>query len=236
MTKLRRTLLALTAVLAVVLTTEVPALAHEGHEHGSGETGHSSAGGHTAGGNGGDSSGGTATRDYEAVWENASSAERAAATELIERTRGEAARWEDVDVALADGFFARHDGIGAVHYPNIANRRDDGVLDPDRPEALVYLQRPNGDPILLGVVYMASGFQDRPTPAGDLAAWHVHGVPECHHPDLEPGCDDVRGGMLHVWLYDGAVDPFADPMFASMGTPQKWRSKLFDLAGVERRV
>jgi hypothetical protein len=236
MTKLLRTLLALTAVLAVVLTTGVPAVAHEGHDHGSGETGHSSSDGHTGGESSDMNSGAVTIRDYEAVWDEASSSERAAATELIERTRVDAARWDDVDAALADGFVARRDGIGAVHYANFANRRDDGVLDPAHPEALVYLQRPNGDPILLGVVYTVNGFQDRPTPAGELAAWHVHGVPECHHPDLEPGCGDVRGGMLHVWLYDGVVDPFADPMFASMGTPPEWRSKLLDLAGAARRV
>jgi hypothetical protein len=38
--------------------------------------------------------------------------------------------------------------------------------------------------------------------------------------------------MLHVFLYDGVVDPFADPMFASMGSKRAWRSKLFELAGL----
>ncbi len=58
----------------------------------------------------------------------------------------------------------------------------------------------------------------------------------CHHPDLDPGCADVRGGMLHVWVYPGVRDPFADPMFASMGTPMEWRSKLYELAGVSRSL
>jgi len=214
------TTLVVLATVGAVLGAGVPALAQETHDHGSDHAGH----------------GAQVGRDYEALRDDASAAERAAATELVDETRAAAARWRDVDAALADGFVARRGGVGPVHYPNLANRRDAGVLDPDRPEALVYLQRPNGDPILLGFVYTVNRFQDRPTPAGELAAWHVHGSPGCHHPDVDPGCADVRGGMLHVWLYDGVVDPFADPMFASMGSPQAWRSKLYDLAGVARRV
>jgi hypothetical protein len=173
-------------------------------------------------------------RDYDAVWDDATKSERKAATELVESTRDAVARWEDVDAALADGYVARRRGVGAVHYPNFANRRDDAVLDPEHPESLVYLQRPNGDPILLGVVYIATRLEERPTPAGAIAAWHVHHADGCRHPDVDAGCSEVRGGMLHVWLYDGVVDPFADPMFASMGSKEAWRSKLFDLAGIER--
>jgi hypothetical protein len=155
-------------------------------------------------------------RDYAQVWDDATKAQRTAATDLVDDTRTATARWADVDVALADGYVPRRGGNGAVHYANLANRRDDGVLDPERPESLVYLQRPNGAPILLGAVFIVNRFQDRPTPAGAIAAWHVHNVPGCHHPDIDAGCADVRGGMLHVWTYDGVVDPFADPMFASI--------------------
>jgi hypothetical protein len=211
-TKRPRTLAAL-AVAATALTLPSPVLSQAG-----GHEGHRSP----------------PARDYEAVWDEATRSERKAATTLVERTREAAVRWEDVDAALTDGYVARHGGVGAVHYPNFANRRDDGVLDPERPESLVYLQRPNGDPILLGVVYIATPREERPTPAGEIAAWHVHGVAGCHHPDIDAGCSDVRGGMLHVFLYDGVLDPFADPMFASMGTREAWRSKLLDLAGYPR--
>ena len=130
---------------------------------------------------------------------------------LIDATRAAAARWNDVDVALADGYVAAAAASAPSTTANFANRRDEAVLDPEHPESLVYLQRPNGDPILLGVVYIVTRFEERPTPAGDLAAWHVHGVPGCHHPDLDPGCSDVRGGMLHVWLYDGVRRPVRRP-------------------------
>jgi len=233
LTDLVMTALATLVAAAVPLAPTGPAAAQETHDHAE--------------------HGAMETRDYAALWDAASAKEQAAAHELIAATRDATQRWSDVDVALADGFSPNRGGVGPVHYRNVANRRDDGVLDPNHPEALVYLQRPNGDPILLGAVYVVTRVQERPTPAGDLAAWHVHNDPGgerprrsapdeaplgaptngggCHHPDLDPGCADVRGGMLHVWVYSGVRDPFADPMFASMGTPAEWRSKLYDLVG-----
>ena len=211
LTDLVMTALATLVAAAVPLAPTGPAAAQETHDHAE--------------------HGAMETRDYAALWDAASAKEQAAAHELIAATRDATQRWSDVDVALADGFSPNRGGVGPVHYRNVANRRDDGVLDPNHPEALVYLQRPNGDPILLGAVYVVTRVQERPTPAGDLAAWHVHNDPRCHHPDLDPGCADVRGGMLHVWVYSGVRDPFADPMFASMGTPAEWRSKLYDLVG-----
>ncbi|HEY8216687.1 MAG TPA: hypothetical protein VIH82_06105 [Acidimicrobiia bacterium] len=215
MTKLLRTAVAVLVVAVTVWSAGASADAHDDH------AGHEAPAGM-----------GAEARDYARVWDDATKAERAAATDLIEATRAASTPWEDADAALAAGYVPRSSRFGPVHYANIPNRRDDGVLDPERPESLVYLQRPNGDPILLGVVYIVNRFQDRPTPAGPIAAWHVHDVPGCHHPDLDAGCSDVRGGMLHVWLYDGVVDPFADPMFASMGSRESWRTKLLDLAGI----
>ena len=255
------TALATLVAAATFLAPTSPAVAQETHDHGGAERPRRSAPEEAppvAPTNGGsaEEQGGMEPRDYAALWDAASPKEQKAAQDLIAATREATQRWSDVDAALADGFSPNRGGIGPVHYRNVANRRDDGVLDPNRPEALVYLQRPNGDPILLGAVYVVTPFQERPTPAGALAAWHVHGVtgaerprrsaPDeappvaptngggCHHPDLDPGCVDVRGGMLHVWVYPGVRDPFADPMFASMGTPMEWRSKLYELAGVSR--
>jgi hypothetical protein len=172
------------------------------------------------------------SRDYEALWDAATQAERNAAGDLIVETGDAAARWADVDAALVDGFAPNRPGNGAIHYRNVGNRRDGRVLDAERPEALVYLHAPEAEPVLLGVVYVTLGTQERPVPAGDLAAWHVHHAPGCHHPDVDAGCEDVRGGMLHVWLYAGVVDPFADPMFASMGSRPAWRAKLGELAAL----
>jgi len=169
-------------------------------------------------------------RDYEAVWDAATSAERTGAAELVVATADATRRWQDVDAAIADGFAPNHGGVGPVHYRNVGNRRDDRTLDPQHPESLVYLQRPDGDPILLGAVYVTLRDQERVVPGGDLTAWHVHQDPACHHPDVDPGCDDVRGGMLHVWVYDDVIDPFADPMAASMGGRAAWRAKLRELA------
>jgi len=232
--------ISLAAVVLVTALSGAPALAaladdadHPAATEGPAPT-EGAAGEQPTGGHGESGHGGEEVRDYEAVWDAASDKEHAGATELIDASETAGKRWHDVEAALADGFVSRSGRYGAVHYPNFANRRDDLALDPEHPEGLVYLQRPNGAPILLGILYTVSRVQERPTPAGDLAAWHVHNAPGCHHPDVDAGCDDVRGGMLHVWVYDGVVDPFADPMSASMGSREAWRSRLFDLAGIDR--
>ncbi len=173
---------------------------------------------------------GAERRDYEALWDAATLEERTAAGDLIVETAEATEAWRDVDAALAAGFAPNRVGNGPVHYRNVTNRRDDRVLDPERPEALVYLHRGDAPPILLGAVYVARRDQPRPLDAGALTTWHVHHDPVCHHPDVTPGCDGVLGGMLHVWVYDGVVDPFADPMFASMGDRSAWRAKLTELA------
>ena len=181
-------------------------------------------------GHGAHDRGTSAFRDFEAVWDDATPKQRTGAADLIVDTADATERWQDVDAAIAEGFAPNRGGVGPVHYRNVDNRRDDRTLDPDHPESLVYLQRPDGDPILLGAVYVTMPYQDRKVPGGDITAWHVHSDPACHHPDVTPGCEDVRGGMLHVWLYDGVIDPFADPMAASMGDRAAWRAKLAELA------
>ena len=200
------------ALVGLVLMTGVAGAAPGGHDH------HTH--GHAAPG----------ARDYEAVWDAATRAERTGAGDLIADTVDATKRWHDVDAAIADGFAPNLGGFGPVHYRNVGNRRDARTLDPEHPESLVYLQRPDGDPILLGAVYVTMPDQEREVPGGDLTAWHVHSDPACHHPDVTPGCEGVRGGMLHVWVYDGVVDPFADPMAASMGSRPEWRAKLRELA------
>jgi hypothetical protein len=186
------------------------------------DEGHTHEGAHAAHG----------ARDYESLWDAASLKERTAAGDLIVETDEAAERWHDVDTAITDGFVPNRGGVGVVHYRNVANRRDTRTLDPDHPEALVYFQRPASEPMLLGAVYVTRRDQERVVPAGDLAAWHVHDAAGCRHPDVDVGCEAVQGGMLHVWLYDGVVDPFADPAGASMGGRAQWRAKLGELAAL----
>jgi hypothetical protein len=155
-------------------------------------------------------------RDFDAVWDAATPAERAGATRLINSTETAVARYRDVDAAIADGFRPNpHQQGRLVHYPNARNRRDDNVLDPNRLEGLVYSRGDDGTMRLVAALYTVGGGGNPPAPGGDITAWHSH-TPGCAHPADEQGCEaQVRMYMLHVWLFDGAKDPFADSFAAA---------------------
>jgi hypothetical protein len=67
------------------------------------------------------------------------------------------ARYHDLDAAIKDGYVFLHGcetrpdegpaGILYVHFDRLL----DGVIDPSKPDALLYAPRPNGPPKLLGV-------------------------------------------------------------------------------------
>ena len=75
------------------------------------------------------------------------------------------------------------------HLRRRSYERDKAILDPRRPESLVYWWPKKGDPILLGFMYRAP-LGRPPVFAGNLLAWHSH---------TEKGS---RGDnqMTHVWL------------------------------------
>ena len=155
-------------------------------------------------------------RDFDAIWNTASSSQRAAATQLITATSASVARYEDVNVALADGFRPNPNQHGPlVHYPNWRNRRDGKVLDPNALEGLVYLQRRDGTTRLVAALYTAGGATVPPAPGGEITMWHSH-TPGCEHPTETPGCEQrVRMYMLHVWFGPRVHDPFADTFRAA---------------------
>lgn len=150
--------------------------------------------------------------------DGASAREQAAAARLVRDTATAVARYADVEVARAAGFRPNPTQTGPlVHWPNFANRRDDAVLDPERPEGLVYYRTPTGTMHLVGALYTAGPGATPPAPGGDLTRWHSH-TPGCAHPADTPGCEDqVRMYMLHVWLTDRAQDPFADTLRGAVG-------------------
>ena len=81
---------------------------------------------------------------------------------------------------------------------------EDGVdLDPQRPESLMYWHRPDGDPVLIAVVFRVRSSQPNPALGGPIIQWHVH---------------RGRGGkigdwkMTHLWLLPGLRDGFSMEM------------------------
>lgn len=108
------------------------------------------------------------------------------------------------------------------------NRRefyDDGrLVDPERPESLVYWRRARGAPVLAAVMFRAPRLAVPDLGAGPITSWHAH--TKCvsrrafrRDPSRRAmGVKCPRGqvarfgvtSMLHVWLLDDIASAFAD--------------------------
>lgn len=148
----------------------------------------------------------------------------AAADLLYRRTRDTLARYADPAVARRDGY-----RVGVIrgtdqHVDNPAFLEDGRVLDPTRPETLVYAAGPRG-PVLLGAMFQTPGIgRPGPTPAGRLLVWHAHeqvcfgGVPIGLAGLTDPFgvCPalsvtvPLTNEMVHVWTVPGAPVRFGD--------------------------
>jgi hypothetical protein len=169
---------------------------------------------------------------YEARYAAAGTETQEAADALLAGVRATLADYADVDAAVAAGFQPPRNPRGSIeHYLDPAVAREGHVLDPARPNGLVFYTGGGGDPVLLGAFFIAPPATPAPMPAGDLVVWHSHN-PSC--PDFfatasEP-CSDVRR-MLHVWTVDQVemaaprtgqplqvrvTDPFGAPFRASV--------------------
>ena len=156
-----------------------------------------------------------------------------AADDLVERSHAAAAShgWYDYDKALADGFDLPRDLRGTVldgrHHRNDAFMLDDVILDPDRPEYLMYYPTPDGSQQLVGFMYFARTNTERgPQIGGPLTVWHYHvfKVKRCLLQDIlqvgwsvDGQCEKGVGfhrspEMLHVWLVDRPRGPFSTSM------------------------
>ena len=158
-------------------------------------------------------------------------AERAAAEALVAATRRGTARLADADVALAEGYvqatpFAFY-GLRAAHYHNEAYNQDGDLLDPTRPEDLMYLKTDDGDLELIGVMFIAPPGEG-PRVGGPLTSWHTHddlcGGPDgviAMNPDGTCPAETypITFEMLHVWLIDVPGGPFADTPLGELDGP-----------------
>ncbi len=151
-------------------------------------------------------------------------AERVAADRLVADTIAAIARYEDVAVAAAAGY--QVDGIegSEFHAENPEFKSDGIILDPTRPETLVYEPTPNG-PVLLGAMFeMEEVGVSGPAVGGPLTVWHAHdhlclsllppGLAGFESP--LGGCGlgavslPVTNEMMHVWTLPGAPQRFGE--------------------------
>ena len=148
----------------------------------------------------------------------ATPAERAAAADLLARTRATLQAYESEPAARAAGFEPNPNGGRLIHYRNVANRRDDHQLDPEHPEGLVYVRTATGTLQLLGAVFTVHAGETAPTPGGAIFQWHSHDS-SCPTFLVAPGGCGVTFRMLHVWTTStaGVIDPWNQSARAAFG-------------------
>ncbi|MGH2530700.1 MAG: hypothetical protein ACRDJW_00210 [Thermomicrobiales bacterium] len=146
--------------------------------------------------------------------------EQAAADQFVADVTQAAARFEEFAVAKDEGYFRITPEIFAAHYVNPIYASDDVYLDPEKPEALVYLKTRDGERHLLGVMFLAP-IGEGPTPGGSLTHWHAHegmcvgptGVGEQDAAGAcSPGLFPIRTEMLHVWTFGHPDGPLAEEL------------------------
>jgi len=152
--------------------------------------------------------------------------QRARAEALWKASVASAERWRDPEAAAAAGFRFRDGEAGPerrvrfLHAPNPAWRADGRVLDPDRPETLVYRNGPGGELTLVGVMYTAARGAPGPAVGGPITRWHDH--ESCRDPvtraklgrPVDGACPQGQvhrrsGEMMHVWFTGDLATAFA---------------------------
>lgn len=158
---------------------------------------------------------------------DATPAQRLAAEELLAEVRAGAQRLADVQVAVAEGYRQttpyRFGRWGPAHFTNPAYRRDGQMLDPSRPESLVYMKLPDSRIVLLGVMFTAPSGEG-PRPGGPITVWHVHDnlcltatgtVARPAGPGQCPEGAFFVGAiveMMHIWTFDNPDGPYAQSL------------------------
>ena len=152
--------------------------------------------------------------------------QQARAEALLTASVASAERWRDPEAAVAAGFRFRGGDAGPerrarfLHVPNPAWRADGRVLDPERPETLVYWNGPGGRLTLVGVMYTAARGAPGPAVGGPITRWHDH--QSCRDPvtraklgrPVDGACPQGQvhrrsGEMMHVWFTGDLATAFA---------------------------
>ena len=148
--------------------------------------------------------------------------ERVAAEEVYDATVAFVARYENPEVAAADGY--NIDGMYGLefHATNDAYKTDGRIFDPERPENLIYAVTPAG-PVLIGVMFEMEGIgRSGPAVGGPLTVWHAHdNVCIALTPLALAGLTSpfglcpfgsltipITNEMIHMWTLPGAPERF----------------------------
>jgi hypothetical protein len=174
--------------------------------------------------------------------------QQAAAENLIAITLIRLPQWSDHRVAEAAGFTSIGDALtGHEHFIQWDWINDDIVLDPDRPESLVYEPQPDGTRKLVSAMYMLPdtvALTDVPDMGGALMQWHIHDN-LCFTTGDAPQVAGVISSsgscpaglrkfspapMIHVWITPHRCGPFAALEGVGAGSIADGEARLCDHA------
>jgi hypothetical protein len=146
---------------------------------------------------------------------------------LLTETVKDLKRFQTPAQAYAAGYRSIGDSItGDEHYTNWSYVNDGHILDPTRPESVVYEVK-NGKQTAVAAMYslpLGSSFTDVPDVGGALTQWHVHrNLCLTNNPQqrLVAGITSEDGAcppgtskagntpMMHVWTVPNPCGPFA---------------------------
>ena len=175
-------------------------------------------------------------------------AEQERAEQLLRATITDLPKFADTSKAEAAGYRTIGDSVtGDEHFVNWSYVNDGKILDPKRPESLVYEWR-NGKQTVVAAMYMlpfGSHFTDIPDVGGDLTQWHVHRDLCLTDDPLQkvvagltsidakcpPGTQKAGDTpMLHVWIVPNPCGPFAALEGIGAGQVAPGQTRLCDTA------
>src|SRR4029453_3154629 len=155
-------------------------------------------------------------------------AQQAEAEDLVTRTIEDLPQFADPATLPAQGWYPIGDAVtGFEHYINWSLIDDDDILDPNKPESIVYQVGPGGQPTLVAAMFITPRnvtVEDPPDFGGALVQWHAHnnlcygGIPNqlrimagVPSPQPCPGNTfrDHLSPMIHVWIVPNECGPFA---------------------------
>lgn len=157
--------------------------------------------------------------------------EQREAESLLRETRLAAKSFADLDALKAIGYkqLEPYPVNGYIHYINAALGEDEHILNPQKPESLLFsVDLFTGEHKLVAIMYiLGTEWVGKPPPAigGELIPWHAH-LDVCASVDPEDGInalmsvgesEDCTTGsrinahpMMHVWVVPHPCGPFAD--------------------------
>jgi len=164
-------------------------------------------------------------RDYKAAWELYNSTYEAARQK----------NWFDYGEGIENGY---RNTYSRTHYVNLEYFHNNGSLNPERPEFLMYRTNSENKKVLTGAMYMKNSVDKAGEQiAGSLTQWHYHTFAreKCYYNgfsiSVTDNCPNKYWGskspeMIHVWFVDHPEGAFGTQMGVTQEIVNKGPEKL----------